>query len=98
LKHAPGLLAWEATVIQILHDQFQLSVPEVIAHNAELNCFLMKDAGRPLREILKKQFDVALLCRAIDQFTSPPLISTFFSLLVGDEDSLANNMADVYPL
>lgn len=30
----------------------------------------MKDSGRPLREILKQQFDEALLCKAIDQFTS----------------------------
>src|SRR5437899_9922962 len=57
LKHTPKLLALEAHIIQILHDQFQLSVPTVIAHHAELNCFLMKDAGRSLREVLKKQFD-----------------------------------------
>lgn len=30
----------------------------------------MKDAGRSLRDILKEQFDIALLCKAIDQFTS----------------------------
>lgn len=70
LKHTPELFALEPTIIQILHDQFHASVPTVIAHNAELNCFLMKDAGRPLREILKKKFDEALLCRAIEQFTS----------------------------
>ncbi len=70
LKHTPKLLALEAGIIQILHDKFHASVPEVIAHNAELNCFLMKDAGRPLREILKKKFDATLLCKAIDQFTS----------------------------
>jgi len=73
LKHTPNLLALEAIITQILHDQFHASVPEVIAHNAELNCFLMKDAGRPLREILKKKFDAALLCNAIDQFTSMQL-------------------------
>lgn len=70
LKHTPELFALEPTIIQILHDQFHASVPIVIAHNAELNCFLMKDAGRSLREILKKKFDEALLCRAIEQFTS----------------------------
>ena len=73
LKHTPELLALEASIIQILHDQFHISVPEVIAHNAELNCFLMKDAGRSLREILKQQFDAALFCKAIDQFTSMQL-------------------------
>ncbi len=74
LKHTPKLLGLEASIIQILHDQFHVSVPEVIAHNAALNCFLMKDAGRPLREILKKQFDATLLGRAIDQFTSMQLV------------------------
>jgi hypothetical protein len=69
LKHTPNLLALEATIIQILHDQFRAVVPEIIARNTELNCFLMKDAGMTLREILKKQFDVALVCKAIDQFT-----------------------------
>jgi hypothetical protein len=69
LKQTPGLIGLEATIIQVLHNQFHASVPKVIGHNAELNCFLMKDAGRPLREILKQQFDVTLLCKAIDQFT-----------------------------
>ena len=53
-----------------MHDQFQAAVPTVIAHNAELNCFLMKDAGQPLRKILKQKFDEVLLCRAIEQFTA----------------------------
>lgn len=70
LKHTPELLALEATIIQTLHDQFHASVPKVIAHNAELNCFLMEDAGKSLRGMLKQKFDEALLCKAIDQFTS----------------------------
>ncbi len=70
LKHTPELIALEATIIRILHEQFRASVPTIIAHHAGLNCFLMKDSGRPLREILKQQFDEALLCKAIDQFTS----------------------------
>ena len=73
LKHTPKLIALEPLINQILHDQFRASVPEVIAHNAKLNCFLMKDAGESLRAILKKQFDAALLCKAIDQFTSMQL-------------------------
>lgn len=38
LKHTPELLSLEASIIQILH-QFHVSVPEVIAHNAELKCY-----------------------------------------------------------
>lgn len=69
LKMVPPALALESKITMLLHDQFHAAVPEVIAHNTELNCFLMKDAGRPLRELLKKKFDAALLCEAIDQFT-----------------------------
>ncbi|OGV41969.1 MAG: hypothetical protein A3F46_10200 [Legionellales bacterium RIFCSPHIGHO2_12_FULL_42_9] len=70
LKNTPDALALEAPIIRILYDQFDAPVAEVIAHNAELNCFLMKDAGKALRVILKKKFDETLVFRAIDQFTS----------------------------
>lgn len=70
LKHTPKLLALETKIIKVLHDKFHASVPNIIADNAELNCFLMNDAGRPLREILKKNFDTELLCEAINQFTA----------------------------
>ena len=73
LKQTPPLLALEASIIRILHDQFHVSVPQIIEHNAELNCLLMEDAGRPLRQILKHQFDPALFCEAIEQFTSMQL-------------------------
>lgn len=70
LKHTPHQLAFEAEIIQILRDKFHAPVAEVIAYNPELDCFLMKDAGRPLRVILKEKFDPDLYCKAIDQFTS----------------------------
>ena len=70
LKQMPNLIALEARIIQILHDKFNAAVPTVIASNSELNCFLMKDAGTSLRSILKKKFDMDLLCKAIDQFAS----------------------------
>ncbi len=70
LKQTPKMIALEAIIIQVLRDQFNASVPTIIAKNAELNCFLMKDAGKPLRSILKQKFDELLLFKAIDQFTS----------------------------
>jgi hypothetical protein len=76
LKHTPKHLALEATIIQILHDRFHASVPDVIAHNSQLNCFLMKDAGQTLREILKNKFDLELFCKVIDQFTSLQLATS----------------------
>ncbi len=99
LKHMPTLLALEASITQILYDQFHASVPEVIVQNSELNCFLMKDAGRPLREILKKQFDTALFCKAIDQFTSMQLavadhVNIFLD--IGVPDWRLDQMPDLY--
>lgn len=70
LKHTPKMIGLEATIIKKFHDQFHISVPEVIAENSELNCFLMKDAGIPLRTILKKEFKLSLVLQTIDQFTS----------------------------
>ena len=70
LKHTPSQLALEAPIINILRNQFKAAVPEVIAHDATLNTLLMKDAGQPLRGILKQKFNGTLLCKASDQFTS----------------------------
>src|SRR3990167_3320589 len=70
LKQTPKLIALEATITKILHDQFHAPVPEIIASNSELDCFLMQNAGSPLRQILKKQFDVTLLLKSVIQFTA----------------------------
>lgn len=69
LKQMPKQIALEPLIIQTLSHQFHAPVPQIIAHNKKLHCFLMKDAGKTLRDILKKQFDEALLCKAIDKFT-----------------------------
>ena len=99
LKQMPEALALEPTIIQTLFDQFQASVPEVIGHNPELHCFLMKDAGRPLREILKRQFNSALYCKAINAFTSMQLATadhvTIF-LDMGVPDWRLDTFPDVY--
>ena len=99
LKHTPELIALEASIIQILHNQFHAAVPTVIAHNAKLNCFLMKDAGRTLRSILKQEFDAALLCKAIDQFTSLQIavadhVDIFID--IGVPDWRLNKMPNLY--
>ena len=99
LKHTPPLIALEATIIQILHDQFHAPVPRVIAHNSELNCFLMKDAGRSLRGILKQKFDEALLCKAINQFISLQLIvgdQVDVFLKIGVPDWRLDKLSDLY--
>lgn len=99
LKHTPERLALEPTIIQILRDQFHAHVPKIIAHNAELNCFLMKDAGKSLREILKQKFDETLLCKAIYQFTSLQLavadrVDVFLN--IGVPDWRLDKLPDLY--
>lgn len=99
LKQTPPLIAIEAKIIQTLHDKFHASVPTVIASNPKLNCFLMKDAGQSLRVILKQKFDEALLCRAIDQFTSLQItVSDRVDVLldIGVPDWRLENFPDLY--
>ncbi len=68
LKQTPLQIALEPRIIEALHKQFNASVPEIIAHNDKLHCFLMKDVGISLRLILKAKLDEALVCNVIDQF------------------------------
>jgi hypothetical protein len=69
LKQTPPSLFLEPKIMQILAAQYHASVPFVIESNEELHCFLMKDAGQTLREYLKADFQVDVLCQAIKQFT-----------------------------
>jgi len=68
LKHMPKNLALEAPIIELLFKNIKAAVPNVIAKNNELDCFLMEDAGISLRTILKKQFDINIACKAVEQF------------------------------
>jgi hypothetical protein len=70
LKQTPKLISLEAKIIKTLHTQFAAPVPEIIAENTELNCFLMADAGRKLRDIIKLKFDANIVCKAIANFTA----------------------------
>ncbi|OCH99319.1 hypothetical protein A8135_08045 [Legionella jamestowniensis] len=70
LKQTPEQLALEAPITQLLYTQFQAPVPKIIAHHTQLHCFLMQDAGGPLRDGLRKKFDANLLCQAVEQFSS----------------------------
>jgi len=74
LKQVPEAIAVESKIIEILQQNFGADVPEIISENASLHCFLMKDAGRPLRERLKEKFDNHLLCEAAQKFTELQMI------------------------
>jgi aminoglycoside/choline kinase family phosphotransferase len=69
LKQTPPALSLEPVITQILYDRFHASVPIVLATNKELHCFLMKDAGNPLRDLFKSRFQADLLCLAIKEYT-----------------------------
>jgi len=99
LKNTPSELALEADIIRVLREQFHAPVPEVIAHNAELNSFLMKDAGRPLRGLLKQKFDTDLYCKAINKFTAMQLaVADQVVLLIdiGVPDWRLDKLPDLY--
>lgn len=72
LKQTPPdtFLSSEPYVIKILAEQFHANVPEVIAINNDLHCFIMRDAGKSLRLALKEKFDLDLLCQVIKQFSA----------------------------
>lgn len=72
LKQTPPslFLSLEPKIISILSEKFPAQVPVVMAINDNLHCFLMQDAGQPLRKILKGEFRVELLCQAIQQYAS----------------------------
>lgn len=69
LKQTPPAIALEVKISKILQNKFAAPTPTIIDSNDKLNCFLMKDAGISLREVLKKKFDNQLICRAIKQFS-----------------------------
>ncbi len=68
LKQTPPSISLEPNIMQLLAAQFHANVPDVIAINADLHCFLMKDAGQTLRGSLKNKFQPDLLCRALNEF------------------------------
>lgn len=70
LKQPVVSLAKEADVIELLAHQYNASVPQIVASNADLHCFLMKDAGLSLRKYLSEECKADLLCQAIKHFTA----------------------------
>lgn len=69
LKQTSSALSLEADTIQILYNEFNASVPVIIATNKNLDCYLMQDCGSPLRKFLKKDFQPGLLCQAVKKYT-----------------------------
>jgi len=89
LKQMPLALSTEARMMQLLLQQFQANVPKVIDQNKSLNCFLMNDCGKPLKHILKNNFQIDLSLKAIELYTqiqnkTKDHLNTFLELGVPD--------------
>jgi hypothetical protein len=69
LKKTPPLFSLEPEIIRFCKEHLEASVPEIVAENSELSCFMMKNAGKNLRTFLKKDFDESLVLKAISHFT-----------------------------
>lgn len=69
IKQTPEMFSLELKIIQFLEEGFNAPVPQVMAKNDNLNCFLMKNAGIILREVLRQDFIEELLFKTIEQFT-----------------------------
>lgn len=68
LKKVPPALSLEVQVINLLQQTCVASVPKLLANNPQEHCFLMQDAGIPLREIFKHKFDAKLLIKVIHDY------------------------------
>jgi hypothetical protein len=81
LKQPSPYFEIEYNILKQLSLGFTGFIPKVIAHDEKLNAFLMEDAGVPLREILFKEYDLALAQAAIKKYT---VIQKFATHLVDD--------------
>jgi len=70
LKQMPPPFTIEAKLMQYMSRQLHSAVPDVIALNNPLNCFLMTDAGVPLRGILKEGYDIDLTRKALSAYVT----------------------------
>lgn len=75
LKKTPAALSQESAIIHVLHEQFHAHVPQIIAEDPEQYCFLMHDAGIPLREFFKQGFQPDLLIQAVQHYTAIQLMT-----------------------
>ncbi len=89
LKKVPPALSIESKVINILTQTFQAHVPCIIATNEKEHCFLMEDAGIPLRQFFKEKFKADIFIQTMKdyialQINATDKIDLFFNIGVPD--------------
>ncbi len=70
LKQTAPDFAIEPTLLRYLGTLLPSASLEVLAQNDKLYCFLMRDAGTPLRDILKKHFQINLANNALTTYAT----------------------------
>ena len=65
LKQMAPPFAIEARLLLHLGSLFPNTVPEIVGHNEDLRCFLMFDAGIPLRDRLRANYQIQLPIKAL---------------------------------
>ncbi|WP_158618892.1 phosphotransferase [Legionella qingyii] len=99
LKQIPESFAIEPNLLLYLRSFFPALVPEVLAHNPNLRCFLMSDRGTPLKKQLAINFQVDLAREALKSCAEIQmgLISQIDSLLaLGVPDWRLPNLPELY--
>ena len=70
LKQMAPLFAIEGRLLMYLSAHVTSPVPQVLAIDEDMGCFLMLDAGRPLRELFQNQYQTSLACEALACYAS----------------------------
>jgi hypothetical protein len=71
LKQVPEALFLEPDILTFLHSQGCKNIPEIIAADPELHCFLTKSCGNmSLRELFKRKVNFPLLATGINSYTT----------------------------
>lgn len=70
LKAMAAPFAYEPLLLIYFNRHHFAHVPQLVAANAEMHCFLMQDAGTNLREKLKVQYDVPLVAQALQDYAT----------------------------
>lgn len=75
LKKVPTALYVEVNIIKTLKKLLNANVPLIIANNSKYNCFLMQDAGIPLHQFLKSNFQPDIFIEVIQHYTAIQIMS-----------------------
>lgn len=68
LKCMAKQFAFEARLLRFLTQCHFANLPDIIAISADYNCFLMKDAGQPLRYLMQQNYNVAINCEVLKAY------------------------------